>query len=247
MLIFDCSTCRASYEIDDDLAGKTIRCRECSDFGRVLSPKKRPTIVASIKQTLQHAEPPSHLSLPESPSEQKFASQARGQDWLRGSVFLWGIGAVLLIAALVVSHNLKEQDARQDRIDDALYRFAVNIGGPTSRQSPQGDRTPVYFLFGLGAICFILGVVCRTIENQTQSVVSPEQRQGVADDKKPQTLSIGPMALGPKASESEQVMPVTFLNSMCHVTEEIGRDKFATFCAVAAVFIFIIVLVLFHV
>lgn len=32
---FHCAECAASYEVDDDLAGKTIRCRECSGYNRV--------------------------------------------------------------------------------------------------------------------------------------------------------------------------------------------------------------------
>jgi predicted Zn finger-like uncharacterized protein len=39
MLTFECPHCGERYEVDDALAGKTIRCRGCEDFARVLAPE----------------------------------------------------------------------------------------------------------------------------------------------------------------------------------------------------------------
>lgn len=39
MIQFSCATCNARYEVDEGLAGKVIRCRECNEQGRVLLPK----------------------------------------------------------------------------------------------------------------------------------------------------------------------------------------------------------------
>jgi len=38
---FHCLECMQSYEVDDDLVGKTIRCRECYTIGRVEAPLKK--------------------------------------------------------------------------------------------------------------------------------------------------------------------------------------------------------------
>jgi hypothetical protein len=47
-ILFECLECNTTTEVDDDLAGKTIRCRECHSFGRVPvpAPKKKPREIA---------------------------------------------------------------------------------------------------------------------------------------------------------------------------------------------------------
>jgi hypothetical protein len=47
-ILFECLECNTTTEVDDDLAGKTIRCRECHSFGRVPvpPPKKKPREIA---------------------------------------------------------------------------------------------------------------------------------------------------------------------------------------------------------
>jgi DNA-directed RNA polymerase subunit RPC12/RpoP len=47
-IVFECLECNTITEVDDDLAGKTIRCRECHSFGRVPipPPKKKPREIA---------------------------------------------------------------------------------------------------------------------------------------------------------------------------------------------------------
>jgi DNA-directed RNA polymerase subunit RPC12/RpoP len=41
MLLFDCPMCGARYDVDDDLSGKVIRCRDCGELNRVLPPRSR--------------------------------------------------------------------------------------------------------------------------------------------------------------------------------------------------------------
>jgi hypothetical protein len=45
MPMFDCVVCHARYEVAADLAGKTIRCREC---GRVLAVGTAPVVAARL-------------------------------------------------------------------------------------------------------------------------------------------------------------------------------------------------------
>lgn len=46
---FTCAECAASYDVADDLAGKTIRCRECHGFNRApFAPPKQPTSTAPV-------------------------------------------------------------------------------------------------------------------------------------------------------------------------------------------------------
>lgn len=39
---FECASCNASYEVGDDLAGKTVLCRECERRGKVPDPAAPP-------------------------------------------------------------------------------------------------------------------------------------------------------------------------------------------------------------
>src|SRR5262245_30829013 len=39
MIQFSCATCNARYAVDDGLADKVIRCRDCNEWGRVLPTK----------------------------------------------------------------------------------------------------------------------------------------------------------------------------------------------------------------
>jgi DNA-directed RNA polymerase subunit RPC12/RpoP len=58
---FECSECKAVFEVDDDLAGKTIRCRDCHGFGRVEVPRKKlppkTTPATKPQETLAHPGP----------------------------------------------------------------------------------------------------------------------------------------------------------------------------------------------
>jgi hypothetical protein len=50
---FRCAECAAEFEVDDDLIGRTIKCRECHGFNRVPSPAKKPAPKAEPKPELQ--------------------------------------------------------------------------------------------------------------------------------------------------------------------------------------------------
>src|SRR5262245_29252959 len=39
MATFECSVCSANYPVDEELAGRAIRCRQCGEWGRVSEPK----------------------------------------------------------------------------------------------------------------------------------------------------------------------------------------------------------------
>jgi hypothetical protein len=96
MAVFDCVLCHARYEVNDALVGKTIRCRECGEFGRVLAPKARP-----------------ERSPPDEPQPQAEESVRRKAAWyyrflpnfavlviiLGGLMALMGLGTAPIIAA----------------------------------------------------------------------------------------------------------------------------------------------------
>ena len=53
-IAFSCLECGESYDVDDDMAGRTIRCRECHGFGRVECEEKTAP-VASCNRTKRSA------------------------------------------------------------------------------------------------------------------------------------------------------------------------------------------------
>jgi hypothetical protein len=51
-ITFTCAECGETYEVGDDMAGRTIRCRECHGFNRVEAPYRKPAsppTVAALK------------------------------------------------------------------------------------------------------------------------------------------------------------------------------------------------------
>jgi DNA-directed RNA polymerase subunit RPC12/RpoP len=96
MAVFDCSMCHARYDVEDELAGQAIRCRECGEWGRV---PRRPTAVSSPP-------PP-----PRAPARPQPARTVKREPWCfdfaEGYAFvtlaLAAVAAALLLVVAVVA------------------------------------------------------------------------------------------------------------------------------------------------
>jgi ribosomal protein S27E len=143
VISFHCPGCLKEYRVPSDSAGRRVKCSACGE--EVVVPSQAPARARAV----------SHRK----------ALRA-------GSIVLWAVGALLLLAAVLVNHNLNDEDDRQGRIDDAKSRFDIALGDLTGhypteyRATPKSDRTPVYLLAGLGVVCLGLGTVCWVVETQ---------------------------------------------------------------------------------
>ena len=52
MIPFTCSQCGTTYDVDEELAGKTIRCRQCREYGKV----PRPITAPNLSEPDEHLE-----------------------------------------------------------------------------------------------------------------------------------------------------------------------------------------------
>ena len=138
-------------EVDDTLAGKTIRCRECHGFGRVEAPRKKLPPKTPAPPTTQQPQP-----APKPPADDEFRFRRRSPWPLFLSAFIqllellvW-VGVVF--STISVLHNWSLYDAREKTV----YQQIVN-----------GTYTLVELLAGwmiAFAIHSILKVIQRVID-----------------------------------------------------------------------------------
>jgi hypothetical protein len=109
MLMFECEMCQVRYEVDDDLAGKTINCRECGDFGRVLATKPSRT----TKKPSQDGHIPDTKTTSVKIPETRAYRLTRAAVWI-GSMLLVFVLVIYGIARILIYHDDKPRIALRE-------------------------------------------------------------------------------------------------------------------------------------
>jgi hypothetical protein len=167
MLLVNCSSCHASYEVDDEVEGMLIRYRECGERGRVpsLQPEEPPKVEATAPTPRFYncricdkpyplaahmkkcpacggrlATPAARRESARGLTPQLAAERTSSGPRFRVSVLLWVAGLALLVAAFFVNQNIDERDFRQVKIDNSLYDFTVKLSQLNGSPLPDKYR-----------------------------------------------------------------------------------------------------------
>jgi hypothetical protein len=71
-----------------------------------------------------------------------------------------GIGAILIVVAIVMNNNASDREARDQRINDAVSDFGLGLSGRYEyKKANTQDRMPAYLIGGLGGIAILAGIV----------------------------------------------------------------------------------------
>lgn len=76
------------------------------------------------------------------------------------SAVLMGIGAILIVVAIVMNNKASQREVRNQRINDAVSDVGLSLSGHYEyKKADKQDRMPVYLIGGLGGLAILAGIV----------------------------------------------------------------------------------------
>lgn len=76
------------------------------------------------------------------------------------NLLLFGIAAILFIAAVVLNNRLDERELKESKVNTAVGNLRGRLTGQYEfKEVKKEDRTPVYALAGIGAMFVLAGIV----------------------------------------------------------------------------------------
>jgi hypothetical protein len=119
-IFFECSSCSIKYEVADDMAGKTILCRQCEQRGKVpgVVPAGNPARAAALVGTARGQKPP---------------TRRKALEWGLGGAVVGLVGFAMIY---YWSHPLPWELKRRPRPTNPAE---ADAGGPPADGGPGGD------------------------------------------------------------------------------------------------------------
>jgi hypothetical protein len=147
---FECPTCKTTYDVDDELAGKTIMCRGCQKRGQVrgaAAPSRAatPTATTTAPATATATATATSLAKPGLIPPTPTRREAMSSLWIYGILAVGSIATGAILARTKVLRNLSfgsEEEPEPRRRKGPRPGDTAPGGNPPPGPPPAGPKGP---------------------------------------------------------------------------------------------------------